>query len=212
MMLITNAMIQSFSLFEGLPQNEIEAITHSATQKIIKAKTVFIEQGASSEAAYFILEGSVNVYRMNENGEEVSLAVLGQGDVVGEMALIDHEPRSAYVKSLTDISVLVLTSSDFKNILQKYPNTAIHLLSSLSVRIRQTDQHVEDILTQNLATRTWNSLLVLKRYFPDGEIALSHEELSSIIGATRARVTEVLNLLQEQGKITLSHRKIILTK
>lgn len=205
-------MIQSFALFQGLPQNEIEAITQVATQKIITAKTVFIEQGACSEAAYFILEGSVNVYRMNENGEEVSLAILGAGDVVGEMALIDHEPRSAYVRSLTDISVLVLTSADFKNILQKYPNAAIHLLSSLSVRIRQTDQHVEDLLTQNLATRTWNSLLVLKGYFPNGEIALSHEELASIIGATRARVTEALNLLQEQEKISLSHRKIILSE
>ncbi len=201
-------MIQSFSLFKGLPQNEIEAITRVASQKTIKSKTVFIQQGEHSEAAYFILEGSVNVYRTNENGEEVSLAVLGAGDVVGEMALIDHGPRSAYVRAITDISVLILTSYDFRAMLKKNPNTAIHLLSSLSKRIRETDQHVEDLLTQNLITRTENILQVLKRYFPNEEITLTHEELASIIGATRARITEVLNLLQEQNKITLSHRKI----
>ena len=203
-------MIQNFSIFQGLPSNEIDAIAKAAVKKDIPAKTTFIEQGAESEAAYFILSGSVTVFRMNENGEEINIAVLGSGDVVGEMALIDQEPRSAFVKTLTDTSVLILTSHDFKKILQKHPNTAIHLLSSLSIRIRHTDQHVEDLLTKNLVTRTWNTLKALEKYFPQREISLSHEELASIIGATRARVTEALNELADTQKIALSHRKIVI--
>lgn len=203
-------MIQNFSLFEGMQPEEIEEIVKLASKKTLPAKQIFIEQGSPSDTAYFITEGSVNVYRMNENGEEVSLGILGAGDVVGEMALIDHELRSAFVKTLTDTTFFVLTRNDFGLLLQKYPNIAIRLLSSLTSRIRQTDLYVEELMTQNLETRTWNTLQILRRYFSKSEITLSHEELASIIGATRARVTKILDSLQKKGLVSLSHRKITL--
>lgn len=201
-------MIKSFALFEGLPEKEVEEIVKLASKRVIPAKTVFIEQGTATETAYFILDGSVNVYRIDENGNEISLRILGSGDIVGEMALIDHEPRSAFVKTLTDTTVLILSRNDFISILQKYPQTAIHLLSSLTKRLRDTNQHLEDVLCKSLATRTWNTLHILQHYFKRNEISLTHEELASIVGATRARITEILDDFQDEGKISLSHRKI----
>lgn len=197
-----------FELFQGLPQEEIEAIVKSADKKFIPAKTIFIEQDSLSDTAYLILKGSVNVYRMNENGEETNICVLGEGDIVGEMALIDHEARSAFVAAITDTTALILTGKSFKMILQRYPDVAIHLLSSLSKRIRKSDKHTEELLTKTLLTRTWNTLQILKRYYPNNVVHLSHEELASIIGATRARTTEALNELEKAGKIELSHRSI----
>lgn len=207
---ITEFMIRSFALFEGLPEKEIQALMQVASKRTIPAKTVFIEQGTPSETAFFILDGSVNVYRMDESGNEISVCILGSGDIVGEMSLIDHEPRSAFVTTLTDTTMLTLSQKDFITILQKYPQIAIHLLSSLSKRLRTTNQYLEDIVRKPLSSRTWNTLQILKRYFSDGKISLTHEELASIVGATRARITEILNNFQKDGKISLSHRNITL--
>jgi CRP-like cAMP-binding protein len=203
-------MIQDFPLFEGLSQEEADLIAQSSIKRTIPAKTVFIEQGTNSETAFFILEGSVNIFRIDENGNEVSISVLGKGDIVGEMALIDHSPRSAYAKTLSTVETLVLSSDSFRNILKNYPDISIRLLASLSKRIRDSDQRLEDFVTKSLKTRSWNALKTLEIYFPDGEIALSHEELATIVGATRARITEVLNELEKENKVSLSHRKIIL--
>lgn len=205
---ITEFMIKSFALFDGLPEEDIQALMHAAIKRIIPAKTVFIEQETSSETAFLILDGSVNVYRIDENGDEIGICILGSGDIVGEMSLIDHEPRSAFVKTLTETTVLTLSQTDFVNILQKHPKIAIHLLSSLSKRLRTTNQHLEDVLSKSLTTRTWNTLQLLQHYFKKNEISLTHEELASIVGATRARITEILDNFQEEGKISLSHRRI----
>ncbi len=205
------SMIRNVTLFKDLTEKETSAILKTATKKTIPAKTTFIQQGEESDAIYFVESGSVSIFRLNENGEEINISILGTGDIVGEMALIDQQPRSAFAKTLTESTFLVISSSNFSLLLNQYPTIAIRLLALFSQRLRQTDAHVEDIITQNLETRTLNSLKILRGYFANGEITLTHEELSAIVGATRARVTKTLDLLQEKGLLTLSHKKILLT-
>lgn len=173
-------------------------------------KTIFINQGETSNAIYLINSGSARIYRVTEDGEEVTLAVAGVGDVIGEMALLSAVPRSAYVQALTDITVFSLSGADFIKILREYPEIAITLLSSLAHKVRKADQQVEDVLTKKLIERTWLTLQMLSRYFENGEIRLSHEELSAIIGATRSKVSNALAVLEKEDKIEINHRKIVI--
>lgn len=203
-------MDNNSALFDKLNQEEVEILFSKSKKQNLPPKTVFIEQGQNSDTAYFIVDGTVNVYRMDEDGNEISVAILGKRDVVGEMAVIDSKPRATYVKTLKDTTVLSLSGADFKEILQKHSEIALHLLSILSQRLRDTDQQLEDLHGKPLADRTWNTLKVLNSYFNNNQIALTHEELASIIGATRARVTETLDSLESEGKILLSPKKITL--
>lgn len=161
-------------------------------------------------AAYFIIAGSAKIYRITEEGEIVTFAVLGPNEVVGEMSLIDDMPRSACVETIKDTQVLILTKKEFHTILNTHPSVAIALLKVLSKRVRETNQQIENILSKNLNDRTWKVLESLAKYFPNKTINLSQEELANIIGATRARVTEVLNNLQKNNKIALSHKQIMI--
>lgn len=201
-------IIQSSSLFKNLSLDQIKVIAQTVYEQSLPANTIFIEQEDNSNAAYFIVEGGAKIYRITESGELVTFSVLGPNEVVGEMSLIDDEPRSACVETIKDTKVLILAKDDFRKILAKYPNVAIALLRILSKRVRETNRHIEDILSKNLNDRTWKILENLARYFPDKTISLSQEELAGIIGATRARVTEVLNNLQKKGKLILSHKQI----
>lgn len=203
-------VIKSLSLFADLDSKQLENIARLVLEKQIPEHTIFIEQLADSEAVYFITEGSVRVFRSTKDGQEINLAILGPGEIVGEMALIDHEPRSAYVQTIRDTTLLYLTAANFSEILNKHPEIATRLLATLSRKIRSLDDHLESLTTTNILERTEKTLNVLKQYFAHGEITLSHEELALIIGATRARVTEALDLLSSQNKIKLDQRSIII--
>ncbi|OGD86161.1 hypothetical protein A2Z23_02030, partial [Candidatus Curtissbacteria bacterium RBG_16_39_7] len=164
-----------------------------------------------SGVIYLISRGSVRAYRIADNGEEVNLAILGPKEIVGEISLLDERKCSANVESLQETSVLMLDKSAFVKILNLNPDIAIKLLQTICERVRTTDEYVEEVVSKELKDRVWRALNILANYFPDKDIILSQEELAAIVGATRPRVTEVLDDLQNQGKITLSHRKIHLS-
>lgn len=203
----TESLSQIF-FFQSLPLSDIRIIASATTEKIIPAHEIFIEQGEDGNGAYFIIDGGVRVFRMTENGEIVNLAVLGNGEVIGEMSLIDDEPRSASIEAIKDTKVLVLTKEEFSSLLSNHSEIAIDMMCILTKRVRALNEYVEDVLSKNLHQRTWKMLKAISIYFPDQNITLSQEEIANVIGATRARVTEVLNSLQTEGKITLSHKKI----
>lgn len=200
--------LQAYPLFRQLSTSQIEEIARITREQVIPTATALIEQDDLSSFAYFILSGGVQVYRITEDGKKVTLAILGPGEVVGEMSLIDNEPRSACVQTIHETRVLVIDKGEFTRILRAHPNIAMSLLQIMSGRVKAVNEKLEDVLSKNLTERTWKTLKTLTKYFSDGEITLSQEELANIIGATRARVTETLNKLQNEGQITLAHRKI----
>ncbi len=201
-------IIRSLPLFRNLPQNAVKIIAETVQEMKLSEKRVFIEQGNNSDEIFFITKGSVRVYRLTEEGEEVTLAICGPGEILGEMAFLDEQPRSASVETMQPTDAFVLNRISFKQILLNHPDIALSLLKVLSARLRKTGEQMEDLFSKNLEERTWKALKTLSGYFPENEITLSHEELAEIIGATRARVTEVLDQLSSSGKISLSHRKI----
>lgn len=201
-------LLKSLPLFKNLSQQELEVIAGAASEQTIPAGTVFIEQEDESNSAYLIYKGSARVFRITEDGNEVNVAIIGPGEVVGELALLDNQPRSACVEALQEVKLLMITKSEFSNILKKYPDTAVSLLCTLADRVRSSNQLLEDVLSKNLYSRTWQTLNSLSHFFPGRVITLSQEELACIVGATRSRVTEILNELQTEKKITLAHRQI----
>lgn len=201
-------ILKEFDFFDELSTDQIRLIGSYVTEKIFEPNTVFIEQETDANVAYFIYEGSVRVYRITPEGDEINLSIIGAKEVVGEMALLDHCPRSANVESIQKTKTLALSGEEFKKILKESPEVAFNLLLILSGRVRKLSEFLEEILSQKLPQRTWHVLELLSKYFPNGEITLSQEELAQIIGATRARVTETLDNFKNDGKIHLSHKNV----
>lgn len=202
--------LKGSKLFSAIDKDELGYIAEHTVRKKYKDKEMLIDQTEDGEVAYLILSGSVKVFRVAENGNEITLSILGPEEIVGEMSLIESEGRSASVAAIQETEVLVITKSAFTHFIKHSPDSAVKLIQTMAKRVRIADEHVEEILTKNLKERVLNSLSILKVYFDKSEITLSHEDLADIIGATRPRVTEVLDELAKEKKITLSHRKITL--
>ena len=202
-------VLKRLPLFDQLDKHDISILSSALEEIDAPPGEVFIEQDdLENQNAYIIVEGGAKIYRINEEGEIITLAILGPGQIVGEMTLLDESPRSAYVETIQKSKLLILSRTQLLKILHDHPKATIGLLKTLAARLRITNERLEDLVSKNLKTRTWKILQTLALYFPNKDINLSQEELSAIVGATRARVTEVLNDLEKEQKIILSHKHI----
>ncbi len=124
-------------LFAQCTSPEIEAISAVAQENSFRQGQIIVTQGTPGTAFYLILTGRVEIVR-----DGASLGALGNGDFFGEMSLLDSAPRSATIRALEETSCLMLSSWDFKALLEQHPSIAIKLLEVLSRRLRVTDERV----------------------------------------------------------------------
>jgi CRP-like cAMP-binding protein len=120
----------------------------AGTARILKPGEILFRTGERADSMFIIRRGSLKVYALKEN-EEVQLALLADGAIVGEMAFFDQKPRSAHVKALTPSEITEITRADFDKLLTQIPRWLVTMLQSLSGRIRSTNEkllHVEKVL------------------------------------------------------------------
>jgi CRP-like cAMP-binding protein len=121
-------------LFSTCSKGELQAIGRATDELSLRAGRVLCEQGGRAREAFVIVDGEAEVRRNNRR-----VATLGPGDCVGEMALLDREPRTATVTASTDLQVLVIGAREFEALLAAAPSITHKLLGSLGARLRGLD-------------------------------------------------------------------------
>src|SRR5437867_11159596 len=111
---------------------ELERVAEISRERTYPRNSVILFEDDPGDALYVVAEGQVKVVLIGEDGREVILSVLGEGEFFGEMALIDDEPRSAHVIAMEDSTLLVLRREDFQGILEHSAGIALALLRALS--------------------------------------------------------------------------------
>ena len=142
----TTAILLKVPLFSQLEPAELERVTEISRERTYPRNSVILFEDDPGDALYVVAEGQVKVVLIGEDGREVILSVLGEGEFFGEMALIDDEPRSAHVIAMEDSTLLVLRREDFQGILKQTPSIALALLRELSRRLRRVDEKVGSLV------------------------------------------------------------------
>ncbi len=162
-----------------------------------------------------IKEGKVKICIISPDGQEVSLAVLGKGEVFGEFALLDGLPRSADAVALEKVECYTLQRSDFHNAILKNPKIAILVLEALSKRLRTTNNMVEDLIFLDVYGRVAKKLLELADAHgvktEEGvliDVRLTQQELASMVGASRESVNKVLGYFTDKNFISTDKHRI----
>ncbi len=113
----------------------------AGTARILKEGEVLFRTGEKADSMYIVRKGSLKVYFLKGN-EEVQLALLTDGAIVGEMAFFDQKPRSAHVKALTQTEIMEISRADFDKLLTQIPKWLVTMLQSLSGRLRSTNERL----------------------------------------------------------------------
>jgi CRP/FNR family cyclic AMP-dependent transcriptional regulator len=201
-----NISIRSAPFFQGLPESAVEkAISHVVVRSHPANQVILLENDWGS-SVYFILNGWVKIRTYNLDGKEVTLNILGKGELFGEMAPLDEVPRSTDVITLAPTAIGNMPSQDFVNLLNTEPQSGIHLAKLMARRLRQVNRRLR-LRESDSTSRVADILLFLadgqgKKSQHGTEIPnLPHRELSSLSGLARETVTRVLSKLEKKGLI-----------
>lgn len=126
------AMLSSVSFFDGFSEEDIRQVVAMSDHVKLLAGSVLVDQGDPGSHCYVIVEGSASVYVRGEH-----IAGLGPGSMVGEMALVDHRPRSATVVADTDLELIRFDSKAFRQLLDDMPKASERIMKLLHTRMSQ---------------------------------------------------------------------------
>jgi CRP-like cAMP-binding protein len=171
-----------------------------------KGRTL-VEKGSRTNEVFFLLEGRAKVLLYSSDGREVSVHDVGPGDLFGDIAVLDGEPRSASIVASSDLRFAVMRAGDFMAALESSPAAGVWLAKRLASSVRRLTEKVFELSALNVRTRVHCELLRLaqKGEQRNGKIevrpAPTHAELASRIGTHREAVTRELRELSERALI-----------
>ncbi len=181
------------------------------------AKSVIINAGDISHELYYLVKGSVSVLMEDEDGHEVVLAYLNDGDFFGEIGMFDEQhERSAWVRTRTQCEVAQMSYDRLRNMATEFPEVLFSMLSQLALRLRNTSRKVGDLVFMDVSGRVARTLLDLCKQpdamtHPDGmQIRITRQELGRIAGCSREMVGRVLKDMEEQNLITASGKTMVI--
>jgi CRP/FNR family cyclic AMP-dependent transcriptional regulator len=198
--------INSVPFFQGLPESVVEKATTHLVSRAHPSNQVILLENDWGGSVYFILDGWVKIRTYNLEGKEVTLNILGKGELFGEMAALDEVPRSTDVITLMPTMIGSMPAQDFVKLLNSEPLAGLRLAQLMARRLRQVNRRLR-LRESDSQSRVADTLLFLaegqgKRGETGTEIPnLPHRELSSLSGLARETVTRVLTRLEKKGLI-----------
>ncbi len=218
----TRNILPAIPLFNGLSDSQLSWIAQRAHRRVFPTGQEIIAAEQPGEAVYVILVGTVKIHIEQADGRDVILSILGAGDILGEMSLIDNVGRSASVVTLEDSLLLWMDKTTFNQMLEDFPPVALNLVRVLSARVRLSDELIKSLATLDVYGRVARELLAFaEKYGQSGEgestlipIHLTQGDIADLVGASRKRVNQVMVFFREQefistnpaGKIVVLNR------
>jgi CRP/FNR family cyclic AMP-dependent transcriptional regulator len=203
-------ILRKVPLFGQLAAPDLDRVAAISRERSYPRNSVILFEDDPGDALYVIAQGQVKVVLIGEDGREVILSVMGEGEFFGEMALIDDEPRSAHVIAMEDSALLVIRREDFQDLLKQTPGIGLVLLRELSRRLRRVDEKVGSLVLLDVNGRVAQLLLELADEAGSDRITrrLTHHTIAQMIGSSRETVSRTMRELVDKGSITVSRREI----
>ncbi len=201
-------LLGGISIFSSLSDDDLDRLVEITTLKRLPAKQALFHKGEHAVSLYGIMLGRLKASAAGADGKEVVFGLMDPGEVIGEIALLDSEPRSATVVAMEDSQLLCLDRRDFLPFLEKHPSVAIELAAVLALRLRRLSEVMEDTLFLALPSRLAKKILNLAnaygREVEDGvviELKLPQQELGELVGTSRESINKQLRSWVEEGLV-----------
>ena len=207
-------ILRNHPIFGGLGPELLDQLSSYAIRQTVKRGTEIFTRGDPGTSLLAVCSGTVKISAPSPGGRGAMFNLITQGEIFGEIALLDGLPRTADATALTDCELMVIERRDFVPLVHGRPEIAIKLIEVLCGRLRHTTEQLEDIMFLDLPGRLAKALLQLaKDTQPTSRghlITLTQRDLSEIIGISRESTNKQLRAWQERNWIQLEHGRIMI--
>ena len=204
-------------LFATIDQETAESLIAQMTPARLERGDVLFHEGDQGDRLYVIGEGKIKLGRTSSDGRENLLAILGPGEMFGELSLFDPGPRTATATAVAETQVVSMSHDQLKQFLTQRPGVATTLLAALARRLRRTNESLADLVFTDVPGRVAKALLDLAGRFGrpvDEGVMVAHdltqEELAQLVGASRETVNKALADFASRGWLRLEARAVLL--
>lgn len=203
------AFWRSFPIFEEFDKELIAEVASLAQHRKWPSGTVIFQRGDEGNFMIVVISGRIKLSLITPQGKELSLRHLEAGSILGEMAILDDQPRSADATATVATEGYVISKRDFLGLVTERPEAAEAVIRYLCARLRETTDQLETIALYDLDARVARFFLATLRQIngeelPDEanlQLALSQTEIASILGASRPKINRSIMNLEESGAI-----------
>jgi CRP/FNR family transcriptional regulator, cyclic AMP receptor protein len=209
-----------------LSDEELEDLAKRAPDTFLEQEDILCSPQHGTERLFILKKGRVQLYEVDQSGEEITLSVIEDGNVFGEMALTDQTLEGLYVRAMTPSTVVSLRREDLEDLIKKQPEVGLRLIRALAEKLHASERRYADVVGKDVPARLATLIITLVDTegvvlsLVDSEGAVSaqsyriptrytHEQLASMIGCKRVAVTRAFRKLEESGAVELKKRHIV---
>jgi CRP/FNR family cyclic AMP-dependent transcriptional regulator len=210
-------ILREVPIFSELDDVQLIDITRGFQPKTFRKDNMILVEEEVGSSMFIILSGRVKISRISDDGREVILSILSEGDFFGEMSILDGQARSATVFAIDDADLLVIRRDDFLRMLHSYPVIAINLLKELAMRLRRADAQIKSLSLQDAAGKVASTILRLADdagRIKQGTVEISEmplqQDLANMSGTSRETISRVIKSLCADGYLRKQGGKLVI--
>jgi len=200
-------------LFRNLTVADLRRLGELLHRKTFPAGKSLMTVDQTGEVVYFILSGAVKVHIEQEDGSDVSISILGPGEIIGEMSALDQTNRSASVITIEKTTLLWVDRETFRRFVMAIPALAAELACTISSRLRSANEQIQSLAAVEVETRIARRIIAFaERYgqpLPNGDllipIRLTQTDIATLVGASREHTNKILVSYKERGYLSVDH-------
>lgn len=208
--------LKNINVFEGMSEEEMKRIDAMTQMSSVRPNQPIMFPDESSRNIFLLKSGHVKISRIDADGREMILEIVGPGEMFGELALLadkedDHERESDIVQALDDVLICAVRKDIFEQMMKDSPELSFRVTKRIGLRLRRFEERVTDLVFKDARQRVITFLLNYAENF--GKIRsgivsipmhLSHQEIALLTGSARQTITTILNELRAEGLIDFS--------
>lgn len=210
--------LKKIPLFSNFNSDQLDLLYKAGITRNYPKGSTIVSQRGPGDTFYVVVSGRVKVTILHEDGNEIVLHILKEGDFFGELSLLDNEPRSASVISLTETTLFLITQGRFKQLIPSNSGVLERVLQGICKRLRDANETIKNFACLGAYERTLFVLQQLaliqgtrKGNYVEIFHAPTHEEISKTVGVSRETVSRIIQALKKDKKlVSYTGRKIIL--
>jgi CRP-like cAMP-binding protein len=208
--------LNHFNLFEGLDETAMMELNRISSMSEVKPHQPIYFPDEPSHSIFLLKKGHVKISRLNTDGKEVILEVVGPGEIFGELAFVEEGlQRSEMAQALDDVVICAVKQEDFEKLMIKNPELNFNVTKRIGLRMKKFEERVTDLVFKDVRKRVASFLVgyaeefgKVKQGIVTIKMHLSHQEIAFLTGSARQTVTTTLNELRSAGLIDFSREAL----
>jgi CRP-like cAMP-binding protein len=207
------AVLRKHPIFCDLDPEAFDQLCRYAKHSTLKRGTTIVSKGDPGNSLIAVISGTVKISVSSADGRSAILNMIGPGEIFGEVAVLDGQPRTADATANTNCEIFVIDRREFLPFVRSQPELAMKFIELLCARLRWTSDQVEEVILQNLPGRLASALIRLTekhKLAPGGRtIAVTQQEISEMVGMTRESINKQLRIWSARNWVRLEHGAIV---